>query len=795
MIGGSYRPAVLAIALGVLVQGVQAQSISASIPIGLEGQESWIGCNPRIVRVGSLLVSTWAGNHGSILRWATSSDEGRTWALQGILGPDPATLPLKFCDGQPTLVSDGGTRIFVALTAKENGGPAQILFRRGTASANTIVWDPLVAAVTFDPLGQRRPDSPWLTCDPATGNLYLIYVSQGERFYPYRNGPADLPVYFTRSADGGQTWSTPELIGGPAALGTRVEVGESGQVYVIWKEYYNSQLVMRRSDDHGLSFSVVRPIAHFIENELTRARGTSTTKVRYHPLDSYKSAGAFDLPQLAIDRTNGPRRGTLYAVWAEGAEGTTVPGTGNVVVESEPNDSPSTGNPIQIGDDFVSYGDSEIYAPLGDIDFFSFDATKGTLLQLWGAEDHFPQPTTPGAEYGRNVVFQADMPSLGDPHLFQGTILVDGTADPILFTVPRTSRYSIRGALGGGPNSIIKYGWMREFLPTPASVARDHRDIVITWSRDGGITWSPKMRVNDDPPGVDQALPAVAVDDVGRVHVAWLDRREPPAGEVVDAYWSVSHDGGLTFWPSRRLSTTSSDYGLTEGIRGIPSDYLALTPDAGAVYVAWPQISGGWPVATMVRITDVPTGTAIARFVAEPRGEAVRLVWSVQDAQGITGFRIHRAPAGSEDFEALAALAAHGAGEYEHVDAEVLAGRSYRYQLEVQRGPTSSWEGPVEIHLPSGIRSLAFERVGPNPFASEAHLVLAVPERSWLDVRIFDVMGHEVRRLHSGEAPAGRHALAWDGLDGHGHVAPPGVYHLRATGGRQSATSRIVRIR
>jgi hypothetical protein len=338
-------------------------------------------------------------------------------------------------------------------------------------------------------------------------------------------------------------------------------------------------------------------------------------------------------------------------------------------------------------------------------------------------------------------------------------------------------------------------GSLNEFRPSPSSVARDHRDIVFTSSHDGGRTWSPKVRVNDDPPGADQALPTVAVDEAGRVHVAWMDRRDGPLpGHTASPYWTTSSDGGFTFQPSRRLNSPGSDYAGFES-RGAIGDFIGMLADGPTVYVAWPQVSSGWPVATVVRITDIPTSIAVPRFTAEPEGESVRVAWTVQDASGISSFSLSRAPAGTEDYETVATIPTHGTGEYNVLDGATRAGGAYRYRMEVQRGARSSWEGPIEVAVPVGIANLAFERVGPNPFAEQTKLVVAVPQRSWLDVRIYDVQGHEVRRLHSGETQAGRFVLAWDGRDSGGRQAAPGVYQLRATGARQVATRRLVRVR
>jgi hypothetical protein len=665
-------------------------------------------------------------------------------------------------------------------------------------SAGSWTWGPPVVVAAVGIWDGTNADSPWLAFDSERNYLYLAYVAYTLPTTLLINGPANQPVYFLRSLDGGQSWSSPSLMGGPAALGSRVEVGAGGEVLVFWQDHFTKQVMLRRSEDFGATFSDVQPVARFVDNSRARMRGIGASGLdrRGHPLNYWEGGNVFDFSQLAVDRSSGPLRGTLYMVWAEAAEGTLGPSSGRLVYETEPNDFPATGNPIEIGDSFSSYGESEASQVPPNADFFVFPGNRGQMVALTTGMYEFPSDPDPFQAIQNGFGILDESTGLA-PTLFTGAALKDGTAPPTLASLPATGRYVIGAAASGGPRDIQVYGTLLEFLPSPASVARDHRDIVLTRSTDGGRTWSPKVRVNDDPQGSDQALPAVAVDELGRVHVAWMDRRDgPQPGLTVSPYWTVSLDGGLTFRPSLRLAAPGSDYDevLVYG-GGAIGDFIALVPDAGGVLVAWPNMDQGWPVATVVRVSDLPTSIAVPRFTAEPDGDAVRVSWTVQDATGITGFALHRAPRGTGGYELVATVASHGTGEHAYVDRGVVPGESYAYRLQVQRGTSSYWEGPVEVALPLGIAALAFERVGPNPFERETKLVLAMPRRDRVDVRVYDVQGHEVRRLYTGEAPAGRHVLAWDGRDSGGREAAPGVYHLRATGAGQRATRSIVRIR
>jgi len=84
-------------------------------------------------------------------------------------------------------------------------------------------------------------------------------------------------------------------------------------------------------------------------------------------------------------------------------------------------------------------------------------------------------------------------------------------------------------------------------------------EIYLSWSADGGVTWSAPRVVNDDvarkdAPGPDHLQPAIAVNRDGAVGVSWYDRRDDAEDRGWRARFSASLDGGVTFLPSVLLS-------------------------------------------------------------------------------------------------------------------------------------------------------------------------------------------------------------------------------------------------
>ncbi len=82
----------------------------------------------------------------------------------------------------------------------------------------------------------------------------------------------------------------------------------------------------------------------------------------------------------------------------------------------------------------------------------------------------------------------------------------------------------------------------------------------------------------------------------------------------------------------------------------------------------------------------------------------------------------------------------------------------------------------------------------PNPFRSSTTLAFTLEWPTDVRVGVFDVRGRSVRTLLAGGLDAGRHDLAWDGLDDRGRVIASGVYVVRLDTGARTDVRRVVRL-
>jgi hypothetical protein len=107
-------------------------------------------------------------------------------------------------------------------------------------------------------------------------------------------------------------------------------------------------------------------------------------------------------------------------------------------------------------------------------------------------------------------------------------------------------------SLAAGPDDDFYVAW--------SDGRNGDEDVFLRRSTDGGRSWSPPVRVNDNrlKDGTNQYLPRVAVSPGGRVDVIFYDRRRDPGNTKTDAMLATSYDGGRSF-VNTRVSSTSFD--------------------------------------------------------------------------------------------------------------------------------------------------------------------------------------------------------------------------------------------
>lgn len=108
-------------------------------------------------------------------------------------------------------------------------------------------------------------------------------------------------------------------------------------------------------------------------------------------------------------------------------------------------------------------------------------------------------------------------------------------------------------------------------------------------------------------------------------------------------------------------------------------------------------------------------------------------------------------------------------------------------------GPvTPTWTEPALLTEPL---TFNLEQNYPNPFSATTTIAFSLEKLTFVDLKIYDIMGRKVITLISEYKPIGRHTVIWDGTDGNGNPVPEGIFLCRMKIGNAVKTNRMILIR
>ena len=158
-------------------------------------------------------------------------------------------------------------------------------------------------------------------------------------------------------------------------------------------------------------------------------------------------------------------------------------------------------------------------------------------------------------------------------------------------------------------------------------------DVFLLRSRDGGNSWDPPVRINNDTTQFEQFLPAATIDQTtGIIYCVFYDRRNTNGGTLTDMYLARSVDGGSSFTNYRLTKNPfTSNAGIFFG------DYIGIAAQNANIYPIWMQVKLPTTALYMSRVIDTE---AINEVVLQPLDHGDHLL-SVQISPNPASNRIH----------------------------------------------------------------------------------------------------------------------------------------------------------
>ncbi|HET8906711.1 MAG TPA: sialidase family protein [Ktedonobacterales bacterium] len=459
------------------------------------------------------------------------------------------------------------------LTAQRTAGPSAtgvpLCARQSLASATigaTGQTSATAANIRVSDDAYRAHSEPMLAINPANP----LNLLGGSKFF---TDPAhyrfQIGTYV--SFDGGCSWQDNGVLPGfaPSELTSDVSMafGPNNRAYV-------AVLYTNNARDSGIAV-------------LTSTDGGKTFGQPVRVYDDASGAVFSDKPWLTVDMTNSPTRGSIYVVWSYDYGGScgydnackqglgfvrsTDGGTSFSAMRQIEGQAPFCTNPAK-----GRAPDSRLCdAILGAIPAVLPDGTLAVGF------DYFDLMST------GTIPTRLALITSHDGGVSWSPPVSIATASDILGTFPpdHYRNFSLPAFAAGPTQGTLYIAWSDKTF--------GDADILFTSSRDGGVTWSKPLRVNDDARhnGANQFQPQLAVAPNGVVTVSFFDTRNDSHHHLIDVYLAQSTDGGATFRQNVRVTSQSWDPSVDAPVDGgglqFIGDYQGLAVDNTFAYPFW----------------------------------------------------------------------------------------------------------------------------------------------------------------------------------------------------------------
>jgi subtilisin family serine protease len=243
---------------------------------------------------------------------------------------------------------------------------------------------------------------------------------------------------------------------------------------------------------------------------------------------------------------------------------------------------------------------------------------------------------------------------------------------------------------------------------------------------------------------------------------------------LADPGWQFDHWTG---------SATGSDNPLTvimDGDKSITAVFVDIAP----------------PEVTLTS----PNGGEVWNY-----GENQPITWTATDNVGVTAVDLAYSTDGGATYPNVIATGLANTGSYlwavpndATLTARVRVTAHDAAALSTSDDSDANFEIAVPLEAVADVLLGPGEVLGvyPNPAYSGANVLYRIPQATSVDVSVYDVTGHMVRKIAFGAFPGGVRTLKWDGRDESGKPVSAGIYLVRLVAGSGAhQTKRLVLFR
>jgi hypothetical protein len=196
-------------------------------------------------------------------------------------------------------------------------------------------------------------------------------------------------------------------------------------------------------------------------------------------------------------------------------------------------------------------------------------------------------------------------------------------------------------------------------------------------------------------------------------------------------------------------------------------------------------------------LSEMIVPVELTSFTATANSKEVILNWSTATELNNQGFEVQR-KFGSNNFVTIGSVKGHGTttspNQYTYVDKLTDAGKYFYRLKQIDFGGKYEYSQTVEVNW-SPFTIYKLEQNYPNPFNPTTKISFAIPflggtRGGSVTLKVYDVLGNEVKTLVNKEMETGYHSVNFDAND-----LPSGVYFYQLRAGSFVETRKMLLLR
>jgi len=161
------------------------------------------------------------------------------------------------------------------------------------------------------------------------------------------------------------------------------------------------------------------------------------------------------------------------------------------------------------------------------------------------------------------------------------------------------------------------------------------------------------------------------------------------------------------------------------------------------------------------KISDLSIPVKLVSFYAEISANNVILNWKTATETNNSGFEIQRKLSNGNLWQKVLFIKGEGTSteinEYNFIDHNLLP-NSYNYRLkQIDYDGSESYSKVIEVNLVELPLSIMLEQNYPNPFNPKTNIKFSIPQKQFVSLKVFNILGKEIITLVNEELNSGNY--------------------------------------